>query len=805
MSVAAPRLKPDLVVSRHETAEGLFFVIKDPVSGQFFRFREAELFITQQLDGATPLEAIRRRTEERFASALPDQTFTEFIAALGRHGLLENGRAAPERPRLRRNGPLYMRYALFNPDRLLSAIERPLRFFFTPAFVAFAAITILTALAITTVSLDQMVRDIAHLNWMQAIALAWVAVLTVGTLHEFAHGLTCKHFGGEVREMGFLLLYFHPALYANVSDAWLFTRKSQRLWVTFAGVGFELFLWACATIVWRVADVGTWPSRIALVVMATSGIKTLFNFNPLMRLDGYYLLSDMLGIPNLRQRSLRYIGASVSRLWRGAEAEPDVTERERRVYLLYGGLAALFTIVFLGVIVLKLGGQLMGRFQAIGLFLFLAFVPVVGRYRLRRLAPMTKGMFQGTGNGAATPAPSRGKAPPGTAASSAPSPAKPRAGVGGRLAPFTSRRALLIGTAALALILFAGFMELKVTGEFTVMPTRTADVRAEVDGLIEEVFVDEGQRVRPGDPIARLSDRDLRNELMKTQAALGEKQQRWQMLGGAPPLRQVALNERDVPPPVGPAMPPGSGADDRSAVARAAIQRAADELRYARANLTRIQALKAADVVSGRDLEDAQQNVALKQRELESARAGLGEEMVGVQSEVGQLQAQASFLADQIGRVRMTTPIAGVVTTPTRTLRELQGRYVKQGDLIAEVDELGALEAEIAIPEKEIADVKVGERVVLRARAYPQRTFTGRVTAIAMTAQAPDPGTSLAGIAGGAAAQRNVLVTTRLDDAALLKPQMTGKAKILCGRHTIFSLIGRRLARTFKVEFWSWW
>lgn len=805
MSVAAPRLKPDLVVSRHETAEGLYFVIKDPVSGQFFRFREAEHFITQQLDGATPLEAIRRRTEERFASALPDQTFNEFIAALGRHNLLENGRVAPERPRLRRNGPLYLRFSFFNPDRLLSAMARPLGFFFTPAFVAFAAITILTALAITTVSLDEMVRDITHLNWMQAIALAWAAVLTVGMLHEFAHGLTCKHFGGEVPEMGFLLLYFHPALYANVSDAWLFPRKSQRLWVTFAGVGFELFLWACATIVWRVTDVGTWPSRIALIVMATSGIKTLFNFNPLLRLDGYYLLSDMLGIPNLRQRSLRYIGASVSRLWRGAEAEVDVTERERRVYLIYGGLAALFTIVFLGVIVLKLGGQLMGRFQAIGLFLFLAFAPVIGRYRLRRLAPMTKGMFgvERSATKAAPPAPAASL--PGTAASPPPRSTKPRAIGAGRMAPFFSRRALIIAAAVLAVVLLAGFTELKVTGEFTIMPTRTADVRAEVDGLIEEVFVDEGQRVNPGDPIARLSDRDLKNELAKTQAALGEKQQRWQMLGGAPPLRQVALVERDTPPPVGPAMPPGSGADDRSAVARAEIQKAADELRYARANLTRIKALKAADVVSGKDLEDAEQEVGLKQRALESARAGLGEEMVGVQSEVGQLQAQASFLADEIGRVRMNTPIAGYVTTPSRTLRELQGKFVKQGDLIAEVDELGTLEAEIAIPEKEIADVKVGERVVLRARAYPQRTFTGRVTAIAMTVQAPDPGTTLAGVTGGAAAQRNVLVTTRLDDAALLKPQMTGKAKILCGRRTIFSLIGRRLARTFKVEFWSWW
>src|SRR5437762_11088942 len=141
-------------------------------------------------------------------------------------------------------------------------------------------------------------------------------MLAVSIAHEFAHGLTCKHFGGEVRELGVLLLYFQPAFYCNVSDAWLFPEKSKRRWVGFAGPYFELFLWACAVLVWRLTDPETWLNSGALAVLAVSGVKTLLNFNPLLKLDGYYLLSDALDMPNLRQRSYAYVGGRLKRLAR---------------------------------------------------------------------------------------------------------------------------------------------------------------------------------------------------------------------------------------------------------------------------------------------------------------------------------------------------------------------------------------------------------------------------------------------------------------------------------------------------------
>src|SRR5207247_10940684 len=141
------------------------------------------------------------------------------------------------------------------------------------------------------------------------LVLAYATMLLVIVAHEFAHGLTCKFYGGSVREIGFLLLFFQPAFYCNVSDAWLFPEKYKRLWVTFAGAYFEIFLWAMATLVWRVTDTHTIVNYLALVVMATSAIKTLFNLNPLIKLDGYYLLSDWLEVPNLRAKAFRYVRA----------------------------------------------------------------------------------------------------------------------------------------------------------------------------------------------------------------------------------------------------------------------------------------------------------------------------------------------------------------------------------------------------------------------------------------------------------------------------------------------------------------
>ena len=278
------KLRSDLRVSRQTTAEGVSFVVKDPATGRFFRLREPEYFIAHQLDGVTPLSVVRQRVEEKFGAPVSLKTIVPFIKSLRRLRLLERPdrqHLAPSGGRIR-GSPLYVRLRAFNPDRLLDRLVGKVWFCFTPHFLVLSGLLIVLAAGIAILDGDEFWRDVPRLYRVDALVLTWVTAVLVSAAHEFAHGVTCKYFGGEVREMGFLLIYFHPALYCNVSESWLFPEKSKRLWVTFAGAYFELCVLALATVTWRVTDTDTTLNLLALGVMVTSSIKVCLNLIPLI-------------------------------------------------------------------------------------------------------------------------------------------------------------------------------------------------------------------------------------------------------------------------------------------------------------------------------------------------------------------------------------------------------------------------------------------------------------------------------------------------------------------------------------------
>ena len=207
---SAPRLRTDLIVSRQGSAEKPVFVIKDPVSGRFFRFREIEGFILQQLQGVNVSEDIRHRVEEQFGATLTQTTLDQFVARIGRNGLLEqaNGHAVAQsnEPSSRsgsriRGNPFYLRFSAFNPDRLLDRLVKKLMFLFTRRFVVLSAAAICFGACLTVVNWWEIGNDLPRLYSLQSLLLAYVTMLGVIGAHEFAHGLTCKRFGGKVPEM----------------------------------------------------------------------------------------------------------------------------------------------------------------------------------------------------------------------------------------------------------------------------------------------------------------------------------------------------------------------------------------------------------------------------------------------------------------------------------------------------------------------------------------------------------------------------------------------------------------------------
>src|SRR5262249_28114081 len=159
----------------------------------------------------------------------------------------------------------------------------------------------------------------------------------------------------------------------------LFPKKSERLWVSFAGVYSELCISAVAALFWRLTEPGNWIHAMALVIVATSGIRTLLNLNPLIKLDGYYFLSDALEVPNLRVRSFQYLRARIVRTlfpntsWAAQEVQETIP-REGKIYLTYSILAGVFSTWLLGSFGLWVGQILVRRYQGTGFLLFMGLL-----------------------------------------------------------------------------------------------------------------------------------------------------------------------------------------------------------------------------------------------------------------------------------------------------------------------------------------------------------------------------------------------------------------------------------------------
>ena len=199
-------------------------------------------------------------------------------------------------------------------------------------------------------------------------------------MHEFSHGLTCCHFGGKVREVGFMLIYFQPAFYCDVSDSWMFPSRRQRMWVTFAGGYIQLVIWGVCTMIWRITDPDTLINQIVLIVIVFAGLQTLVNFNPLIKLDGYYMLSDYLEIPNLRAKAMSSLWA-----WLGRKHRSPQPWREERAQLVYGVASIVFSTTLLIYVYSALYTWATSRFAFAGLVGFAMFSTIYPQANRRRI------------------------------------------------------------------------------------------------------------------------------------------------------------------------------------------------------------------------------------------------------------------------------------------------------------------------------------------------------------------------------------------------------------------------------------
>lgn len=801
MTVAAvkplPRRRDELVV-RPSGTEGEY-VVKVPSSGGYFHIGSAEHFLLDRLDGQQSAESICEAYQKQFAEPLSQADLEEFLVMADRMGMLETGAegsaasagwSGPVKPR---QSILYFRRSLFDPDSLFNWLEPRLRFFWTRGFVILSLVSMALAALITWEARDAMLSRFATILSWKVLALFWVTVIITMMLHEFAHGLTCKHFGGEVRELGVLMMFFSPCLYCNVSDAWLFPEKSKRLWIGAAGPFLDLCLWAAATFVWRLTIEDTALNYVAWTVMATCGTRTVLNFNPLMRSDGYYLLSDALALPNLSVIGwLRWLATLRWILW-GAPRPAAIPHG--RFIVSYGMASWLFTFLFLGVMALGLArfGSLMGT-AALGLSLSVFGVMVLVVFR---------GVFYG----------------------------EVRKMIKERR---KQRMVWVAGLGLLPVVLAAAHINDRVSGPSQVRPAARIEVRSPEAGFLAGVKIEEGSRVSPGEVLARIHVPDLDSNLAKKRAEVRECQAGLRRLE-AGPRREEVLEQRQRVSRAEAWRDLGRQDLERSQVGlqedlrRLDLQIAqyAQEMEYAKKTVDYGEKLFQQNAMSGQQflaekknyqiaqsqweqakaqkrsreaagVLQAEAELAKREKELADVRAALTlleagsrpEEIDAERARLARLQEELKYLEGVQERVVLRSPGAGLITTPR--MKEKNGHYFEKGAVVCVVEDVSKPEVEISLNEEDEALVEPGQLVEVKARAMPFRTFRAHVDR-----KAP----SAAMVQGQV--QGTVTVYCRLEDAdAGLLSGATGFARIYRGSRSLAVVLVERGLRYLRTEFW---
>ncbi len=339
-------MRPDLVVRPVWHGARRYWVVKDPLALRYYHLRDEEYAVLELLDGRHSLADVQRRFERRFAPhRISAEQLQSFLGMLHREGLvLADGprqadellaRAATARRRAFWQtiaNPLAMRFRGLDPTRVIGWLYDDFRWLFSPGCVVLAALLAVAALLLCAVEFETLVARLpdfhGFFNVHNLLALAGVLVV-VKVLHELGHGLACRHFGGHCHELGFMLLVFTPCLYCNVSDAWLMESKWRRIAVSAAGMYVELILASLATVGWWFSQPGLFNSLCLDVMFVCSVSTVLFNGNPLLRYDGYFILTDLVEVPNLREKATAVVRQWLAGWFAGVRMAPERMLPER--------------------------------------------------------------------------------------------------------------------------------------------------------------------------------------------------------------------------------------------------------------------------------------------------------------------------------------------------------------------------------------------------------------------------------------------------------------------------------------------
>jgi len=508
-----PCLDPDLVV-RDDVLDG------EPIVGVFqtdgsnyYRFPPQQWQLILLFNGERSYEEIAAEFARRsgrqigseevrlFAESLEEVNFwyksaQEKNIALSQKVTAERSRRAERKSKF---NVAHISFSAWDPDNYLTQLDTAIgRYLYSPWCVLATLMLFLFEVTVFVSKWSVMGPDIAlYYNFLNKgfhdMVQFWMLILVLGFIHESAHGLTCKHFGGEVHRMGLMFLFLAPCFFVDMTAIWVNSSKLERIYTIIAGMWSEMVLCGLAMILWVNTQPGQWVHDFAYQIILLSGLAVVaINLNPLIKLDGYYCMTELMGIPDLKERSTAFMtGWFQSRVLRLPVETLVVPRRRVPLFILYAVLSGAYSY-FLLFFVIRLSYNIFSHWMAEFALIpsgYLAFA--MFRSRLRSLRNVAVQFWE----------------------------LKIRSGR--FLRPFP-----LLAIVLTAVILFVPIWRDREDAWFVIEPASIETLHAALPGHLEQVFVRQDETVHAGQPLLRMSSPQASSMRSSATAQTGSAQYR---------------------------------------------------------------------------------------------------------------------------------------------------------------------------------------------------------------------------------------------------------------------------------------
>lgn len=501
------KMDPRLVGREHIEEEGPIFLAHVPGSTNIFRLTPEQWKLAQLFDGRRSYAEIAElflaehgiqvsdEDVRNFAEMMQDADFWYQSPQEKNAALMQKLRERRKKQKKAKAGDLaHIVVAHWDADALVAIAYRKLRFIYTPWFTALTLVSFAVMAFIFFTHWSQIGVDTVEyytFTHKSAADLAefWILFLIMAFFHESAHAVTCKHYGAGVHATGFHLIYLTPAFFVDATELWVYGNRFQRVVTALAGIWTELIICAIATVVWWGTPPGGSIHDLAYKVVLITGVAVvLMNLNPLIKLDGYYVLSETIGISEIKERSTALLSGWVQRhIFRLPVEVPYVRPRLRWFFVPYAILSGIYSYLILYAIA-RFVGNVFRHYSPEWAFLPTILVAfLIFKSRLKKLGKFMQTVYTDKRD---------------------------------RLVGSMSPARTAIFAAVLVALLGIPYLRDTVHARFILEPVTRAMVRAKVPGTVVEVLVHEGQLVEPGNPLLRLRNLDLESQQALLEADL---------------------------------------------------------------------------------------------------------------------------------------------------------------------------------------------------------------------------------------------------------------------------------------------